>query len=215
MGGLRRLTGGWVSGSLRFGKLCLVFFYDGKLTMIATYRTMLGISLSFVASNGPINCPSAPPSGFARLATAVALVRPRSENQISLYLVGAVKTNGCANPIKICPNIATPKMPPFAFVPPYRIQFPHRSRTAAVIIDGLGPPLFKVHMTKLCSMFTERKRKSGYRGLFLSLGCICRLRVVLRRDEEGNLAKEQRKINNWLGYELTVSQRQKRRGKPC
>lgn len=123
--------------------------------MIETYRTMFGISLSFVASKGPINCPSAPPNGFAKLATAVALVRPRSENQISLYLVGAVNTNGCANPIRIWPNMATPNMPPSALVPPYRIQFPTKSSTAEVIIEGLGPPLFNVHITNLFSIIAK------------------------------------------------------------
>lgn len=71
------------------------------LTMMEMYRTMSGISEGFVAHSESISWPSAAPSGFARLATAVALVRPRSENQSSLYLVGAQRQKGCANPIRI------------------------------------------------------------------------------------------------------------------
>lgn len=44
--------------------------------MMATYSVMFGISDAFVQRNGFINCPSAPPKGFAREATAVAVTRP-------------------------------------------------------------------------------------------------------------------------------------------
>jgi hypothetical protein len=40
-------------------------------------------------------------------------------------------------------------MPPFALVPAYRSQLPTSSSEAVVIIAGLGPPLFRVQMTKL------------------------------------------------------------------
>ena len=89
---------------------------------------MSGTSLGFVAQNESISSPSAAPRGLARVATAVALVRPLSENQRSLYRVGALRQNGCASPMRICPNMATPKLPPRALVPAYRIQFPARRR---------------------------------------------------------------------------------------
>lgn len=53
-------------------------------TMMDMYRTMFGISEGLVAHSESTSWPIAAPSGFARLATAVALVRPRSENQRSL-----------------------------------------------------------------------------------------------------------------------------------
>lgn len=117
--------------------------------MIEMYRTILGISDGFDAHSGLISWPSAAPSGFARLATAVALVRPLSENQSSLYRVGAQRQKGCANPIRIWPNIASPKMPPFALVPAYLSQFPTSSSAAVVMIAGFGPPLFRIQMTRL------------------------------------------------------------------
>ena len=112
------------------------------LTMIDVYKTILGISAGLVAQNGSINWPSAPPNGLARLAIAVALTRPCPLNHSSEYRVGALKTNGCANPIHNCPNITTPKF--CALVPAYLIQFPNRSRPAAMMIDSFGPDLFKV-----------------------------------------------------------------------
>lgn len=119
------------------------------LTIMEIYRTMFGTSAGLVAHVESINWPNAAPNGLARLASAVALVRPRSENHWSLYRVGAHRQNGCANPMRICPNMARPKMPPFAFVPAYRSQFP-TSRSAAVeMIAGLGPPLFNIQMTNL------------------------------------------------------------------
>lgn len=63
-------------------------------------------------SSGTTNCPSAAPSGFAKLVTAVAATRPLVVNHISEYLVGAASANGCATPVRICPNMTTPKMPP-------------------------------------------------------------------------------------------------------
>lgn len=75
--------------------------------MIEMYRTILGISEGFDAHSESTSWPRAAPSGFARLATAVALVRPLSENQSSLYRVGAQRQKGCANPIRIWPNIAS------------------------------------------------------------------------------------------------------------
>lgn len=118
-------------------------------TMIEMYRTIFGISEGFDAHSESINWPRAAPSGFARLATAVALVRPLSENQSSLYRVGAQRQKGCANPIRIWPNIASPNMPPFALVPAYLSQFPTSRSVAVVIIAGLGPPLFRIQITML------------------------------------------------------------------
>jgi hypothetical protein len=71
------------------------------LTMIARYRTISGTWCGSSAQNELINCPRAAPSGLARVATAVALVLPRSVNHRSLYRVGALRQNGCARPIRI------------------------------------------------------------------------------------------------------------------
>lgn len=52
---------------------------DGTLAtvpMIATYKVMLGVSLAFVASEGQISWPNAPPKGFDRDAIAVAEILP-------------------------------------------------------------------------------------------------------------------------------------------
>lgn len=117
--------------------------------MTEIYRTMFGTSLGLVAQKESISSPNAAPNGLARVATAVALVRPWSENQRSLYRVGALKQNGCASPMRICPNMATPKMPPFALVPAYRIQLPTRRRVEVVMMAGLGPPLLRVKITTL------------------------------------------------------------------
>lgn len=85
--------------------------------MMDMYRTIFGMSLGFEAQNGSTSWPMAAPSGFANVATAVALMRPRSVNQRSLYLVGALRQKGCAKPVRIWPNMATPYMPPWAFAP--------------------------------------------------------------------------------------------------
>lgn len=90
---------------------------EEPLTITEMYKTILGISDGFVAHSESTNCPIAAPNGFAKLASAVALVRPLSENHRSLYRVGAHKQNGCASPIMIWPNMASPKMPPLALVP--------------------------------------------------------------------------------------------------
>lgn len=82
---------------------------------------------------------TAPPRGFAILASAVAPVRPLSVNHMSLYLVGAASTKGCARPVIIWPTITTSKIPPFAVVPAYLIQFPTKRRPEAARMDGLGP----------------------------------------------------------------------------
>ena len=66
---------------------------------------------------GLMDALTAPPNGFAKLANAVAPTRPRSVNHISEYLVGAASTKGCASPVKIWPNMTTPKVPPLARVP--------------------------------------------------------------------------------------------------
>jgi hypothetical protein len=90
---------------------------DARVLITEVYRTMLGTAEASAAQNGPTSWPMAAPSGFARDATAVADTRPLSENQRLLYLVGALRTNGCAKPMMICPNITTPKWPPVARVP--------------------------------------------------------------------------------------------------
>src|SRR6266487_95310 len=74
-------------------------------TMMEMYNTIFGMSPGFPAQKGSINCAKAPPKGFARLITAVAATLPRFVNHKSEYLVGAASTNGCASPVKICPNI--------------------------------------------------------------------------------------------------------------
>lgn len=89
----------------------------GPLTMMEMYRTMFGMSAGFVAHSESATCPIAAPSGLAKLARAVALVRPLSENQTSLYRVGAHRQKGCASPIRIWPNMTSPKTPPSALVP--------------------------------------------------------------------------------------------------
>jgi hypothetical protein len=59
--------------------------------------------------------------------------------------VGAARTNGCANPHRIWPNMTPPKFPwDPALVAPYLIQLPTNIRTEAVTIDALGPPRCKV-----------------------------------------------------------------------
>ena len=108
--------------------------------MIAMYNTIFGILPGLPAQKGSINCAKAPPNGFARLITAVAATLPRFVNQRSEYLVGAARTNGCARPVRICPNITPPKLPCVPdFVAPYLIQLPRRIRTDAIIMDHLGP----------------------------------------------------------------------------
>lgn len=81
------------------------------------YKTILGISPGCVVHAESTSSPIAAPSGFARVANAVALVRPFSENHKSLYLVGAARAKGCARPSNNCPNITKPKMPLSALVP--------------------------------------------------------------------------------------------------
>jgi hypothetical protein len=126
------------------------------LVIIATMRTIL----SMEPRNGLMSCASwvrqfrsltcrvemvvwggeltAPPNGFANEASAVAPTRPRSVNHMSEYRVGAARTKGCARPVRIWPNITTPKMPPEARVPAYRIQLPTRRRPEAHRILSLG-----------------------------------------------------------------------------
>lgn len=70
MGWQRRWTGELVSRGW-WGRGCA-----GALTMMVMYSTILGISEGLVAHSPSISWPRAAPSGFARLATAVALVRP-------------------------------------------------------------------------------------------------------------------------------------------
>jgi hypothetical protein len=74
---------------------------DRQRTIIAIYSTMLGISLGPLSQNGSINCARAPPNGLAKLIIAVAATLPLFVNHKSEYLVGAERTNGCANPTKI------------------------------------------------------------------------------------------------------------------
>lgn len=49
---------------------------DDAPTMIDMYRTISGTCLGVVAQNESSNCPKAAPNGLARVATAVALMRP-------------------------------------------------------------------------------------------------------------------------------------------
>jgi hypothetical protein len=72
---------------------------------------MLGMSPGLPAQNGSINCARAPPKGFAKLMTAVAATLPVLVNHKSEYLVGAERTNGCANPVNSWPTITPPKLP--------------------------------------------------------------------------------------------------------
>lgn len=65
-----------VSWSVICWKRCFEESYNISLTMIEMYRTIFGISEGLVAHSESINWPRAAPRGFARLATAVALVRP-------------------------------------------------------------------------------------------------------------------------------------------
>lgn len=140
---------------------------------------MSGVWEAVVHQNGSMSCPRAPPRGFARDATAVADMRPSSVNQSSLYRVGAARTKGCAcgsqhllrdvsshvltNPINICPNMTTPKMPPvdpfdLALVPAYLIQFPTSISALQATVAGFGPPLFSTHITAGAAT-TKAKRK--------------------------------------------------------
>ena len=75
-------------------------------------------------------------------------MRPLSVNQRSLYRVGAARTKGCANPVRIWPNITTPKVPWPARVPAYRIQFPISSRPDDHSMDSFGPR-WRVHIVNL------------------------------------------------------------------
>jgi hypothetical protein len=60
--------------------------------------------------------------------------------------------------MRICPNMVTPKMPPWAFVPAYRIQLPTSRSVAVVMMAGLGPPLLRVRMTTgLATQKAKRK----------------------------------------------------------
>lgn len=155
---------------------------DIPLTITEIYRTILGISDGLLAHSEPTNCPMAAPSGLARLATAVALVRPSSENHRSLYRVGAHKQKGCAKPMRIWPNIVRPKMPPFALVPAYRSQFPTRRRDAVTMMAGFGPPLFKTQMTNLSQQC--KRGVVGCEGTFRE--SICILTGLRRRRRRGS-----------------------------
>lgn len=118
------------------------------LTMMETYSTRFGISEVLLTQAGPISWANAPPKGFAKLMTAVAATLPRFVNHKSEYRDGAESTKGCANPIKICPNIRPPKFPCFpAFVAPYLIQLPIRSRTEEIMMAVFGPPRWSVKTT--------------------------------------------------------------------
>lgn len=70
---------------------------------------------------------------------AVAATRPRLVNHRSEYLVGAASTKGWEKPMRIWPNMTTPKLGVGARLPPYLIQLPHRMSTEEVTMDGLGP----------------------------------------------------------------------------
>lgn len=61
--------------------------------------------------------------------------------------MGAARTKGCDNPVKIWPNMTTPYIPPDARVPAYLIQLPSRRRAEETIIDCFGP-WFSVHITR-------------------------------------------------------------------
>lgn len=76
------------------------------------------MSDALVARNGLMSCPNAPPNGFAKEAIAVADTRPAGVNQRSEYRVGADRTNGCARPVRICPNIVSPNEGGEVRVPP-------------------------------------------------------------------------------------------------
>lgn len=67
---------------------------EATVDMMATYSVMFGISDAFVARKGFMSCPSAPPKGFAREATAVADTRPAGVNHRFEYWVGADSTKG-------------------------------------------------------------------------------------------------------------------------
>lgn len=61
---------------------------------------------------------------------------------MSEYRVGAARANGCASPVRIWPNITTPKLPPSGSTlcdPAKRTQLPTRTRAAEVMMEGLGP----------------------------------------------------------------------------
>lgn len=105
----------------------------------ATVAMMLTISTvdRTDPSNGLISCANAPPSGFARLANAVAPTRPPSVNHMSLYLVGAARTKGWARPQRTCPNTTRPKI--LARVPAKRIQLPSSRRQEEARMLALGP----------------------------------------------------------------------------
>ena len=120
------------------------------VAMIDTINTVVGTSpknglirdasyvlLAMVSSLLPASLLTAAPKGFAKLARAVAPILHPSVNHISLYRVGAARTNGCANPVKICPTMTTGKM--LVLVPAYRIQLPISNNMDAAMIDGLGP----------------------------------------------------------------------------
>lgn len=65
-----------------------------------------------------INCPMAAPKGLAKLIRAVAATRPRLVNHRSEYLVGAASTKGWEKPMRIWPNMTTPKLGVGARLPP-------------------------------------------------------------------------------------------------
>lgn len=75
---------------------------------------------------------TAPPNGLPSEETAVAEILPASVNHMSLYLVGADRTNGCASPMTNWPNTTRPKLPSSpAPAPAYLIQLPTSMRALA------------------------------------------------------------------------------------
>src|SRR5689334_20033798 len=97
-------------------------------------------SLGDWTQKGTISWPRAAPKGLARLARAVAATRPRVVNHISEYRDGAQRTKAWANPVRIWPNMTTPRIPPDEECEPAkRIQLPTKMRAAEVMMESFGP----------------------------------------------------------------------------
>lgn len=106
---------------------------------------------------------TAPPNGFAKLATAVAEILPFSLNHSSLKYAGALSTNGWDIPQSTCPSTTTPNNPPVspfcpALVPAYRSHAPTTISALATSIAPRGPCLLSVQRLSGVAM-TNAKRK--------------------------------------------------------
>lgn len=91
-------------------------------------------------ANPEITCSyTAPPTGFASVASAVTVTLLEGGYHNSAYRTGAHSTKGCASPAINCPITVTANRLWLIWVAENRIQLPTRVRKLATIIAPFGP----------------------------------------------------------------------------